>query len=221
MISNFSIYCLRSPARSSGRGGGGRVGDNMTDGFLKELSSQSPLMLSTFSASFYFFISGRWSDEWVGSIVSSASVAQLRRGEAGALLFKFFFPSDSYCCFPEKKPFCFQRGVLQLVTSSALMFFIKKSCNHSQATQKDFILNWLNWAQQKGPRTGWTHHVHRDTSCDPPSLCSYTSCVFFFSQLDILCNEEILGKDHTLKFVVVTRWRFKVTRRRFTTTNDF
>ncbi|PIN97011.1 hypothetical protein AB205_0063910 [Aquarana catesbeiana] len=27
--------------------------------------------------------------------------------------------------------------------------------------------------------------------------------------LDILCNEEILGKDHTLKFVVVTRWRFK------------
>lgn len=36
-------------------------------------------------------------------------------------------------------------------------------------------------------------------------------CVFFpSSQLDILCNEEILGKDHTLKFVVVTRWRFKV-----------
>ena len=34
--------------------------------------------------------------------------------------------------------------------------------------------------------------------------------VLFFRQLDILCNEEILGKDHTLKFVVVTRWRFKV-----------
>lgn len=33
-------------------------------------------------------------------------------------------------------------------------------------------------------------------------------------QLDILCNEEILGKDHTLKFVVVTRWRFKVTSER-------
>ncbi|MGH0177406.1 UNVERIFIED_CONTAM: hypothetical protein FKN15_075118 [Acipenser sinensis] len=31
-----------------------------------------------------------------------------------------------------------------------------------------------------------------------------------FNELDILCNEEILGKDHTLKFVVVTRWRFKV-----------
>ena len=34
--------------------------------------------------------------------------------------------------------------------------------------------------------------------------------VLFSRQLDILCNEEILGKDHTLKFVVVTRWRFKV-----------
>lgn len=34
-------------------------------------------------------------------------------------------------------------------------------------------------------------------------------CLFCL-QLDILCNEEILGKDHTLKFVVVTRWRFKV-----------
>ncbi|XP_019410394.1 PREDICTED: polycomb group RING finger protein 3 isoform X2 [Crocodylus porosus] len=32
-----------------------------------------------------------------------------------------------------------------------------------------------------------------------------------FNELDILCNEEILGKDHTLKFVVVTRWRFKKT----------
>ncbi|XP_006815559.1 polycomb group RING finger protein 3-like [Saccoglossus kowalevskii] len=26
-------------------------------------------------------------------------------------------------------------------------------------------------------------------------------------EVDILCNEEILGKDHTLKFVTVTRWR--------------
>ncbi|KAK2488797.1 hypothetical protein MC885_008673 [Smutsia gigantea] len=33
-----------------------------------------------------------------------------------------------------------------------------------------------------------------------------------FNELDILCNEEILGKDHTLKFVVVTRWRFKLMR---------
>ncbi|CAG2055994.1 unnamed protein product [Timema podura] len=26
-------------------------------------------------------------------------------------------------------------------------------------------------------------------------------------QIDILCNDELLGKDHTLKFVFVTRWR--------------
>lgn len=27
--------------------------------------------------------------------------------------------------------------------------------------------------------------------------------------VDILCNDEILGKDHTLKFIYITRWRFK------------
>lgn len=29
-----------------------------------------------------------------------------------------------------------------------------------------------------------------------------------YRDIDILCNEELLGKDHTLKFVYVTRWRF-------------
>lgn len=28
-------------------------------------------------------------------------------------------------------------------------------------------------------------------------------------ELDLLCNKEILGRDHTLKFVLVTRWRSK------------
>lgn len=28
-------------------------------------------------------------------------------------------------------------------------------------------------------------------------------------QIDVLCNDELLGKDHTLKFVYVTRWRFR------------
>ncbi|ESO95037.1 hypothetical protein LOTGIDRAFT_160800 [Lottia gigantea] len=32
-----------------------------------------------------------------------------------------------------------------------------------------------------------------------------------YKDVDILCNEEILGKDHTLKFVQVTRWRSKDT----------
>ncbi|XP_043209885.1 polycomb group RING finger protein 3-like isoform X1 [Amphibalanus amphitrite] len=30
-----------------------------------------------------------------------------------------------------------------------------------------------------------------------------------YKEIDIFCNDEMLGKDHTLKFVFVTRWRFK------------
>ncbi|RZF47468.1 hypothetical protein LSTR_LSTR007395 [Laodelphax striatellus] len=30
-----------------------------------------------------------------------------------------------------------------------------------------------------------------------------------YRDIDILCSDELLGKDHTLKFVYVTRWRFK------------
>ncbi|KAF4528638.1 hypothetical protein B566_EDAN012786 [Ephemera danica] len=30
-----------------------------------------------------------------------------------------------------------------------------------------------------------------------------------YKDIDVLCNDELLGKDHTLKFVFVTRWRFK------------
>ena len=30
-----------------------------------------------------------------------------------------------------------------------------------------------------------------------------------YRDVDILCNDELLGKDHTLKFVMLTRWRFK------------
>lgn len=33
---------------------------------------------------------------------------------------------------------------------------------------------------------------------------------FFWTQVEILCNDELLGKSHTLKFVAVTRWRVKV-----------
>ncbi len=29
-------------------------------------------------------------------------------------------------------------------------------------------------------------------------------------KIDIVCNDEILGKDHTLKFVLVTKWKDKV-----------
>jgi len=30
-----------------------------------------------------------------------------------------------------------------------------------------------------------------------------------YNDIDILCNDELLGKDHTLKFIYVTRWRFR------------
>ena len=32
----------------------------------------------------------------------------------------------------------------------------------------------------------------------------------FSFQVDILCNDELLGKDHMLKFIVATRWRIDV-----------
>jgi len=28
-----------------------------------------------------------------------------------------------------------------------------------------------------------------------------------FAELDILCNHELMGKDHMLKFIQMTRWR--------------
>lgn len=31
----------------------------------------------------------------------------------------------------------------------------------------------------------------------------------YFLQLDVLCNGEIMGKDHTLEFIYRTRWRLQ------------
>lgn len=42
-----------------------------------------------------------------------------------------------------------------------------------------------------------THTVFLSLSC-------VTLCVF---QLDVLCNGEIMGRDHTLEFIYMTRWR--------------
>jgi len=30
-----------------------------------------------------------------------------------------------------------------------------------------------------------------------------------YKELDIVCKDEILGKDHTLKFILVTKWKDK------------
>lgn len=36
------------------------------------------------------------------------------------------------------------------------------------------------------------------------------SNIDLYKELDIVCNDEILGKDHTLKFIFVTKWKDKV-----------
>ena len=51
-----------------------------------------------------------------------------------------------------------------------------------------------------------------------PELLSYY-CVYL--QVDILCNDELLGKDHTLKFIFVTRWRSKVNKELAAIDNKF
>lgn len=34
-----------------------------------------------------------------------------------------------------------------------------------------------------------------------------TSSLLISPQLDVLCNGEIMGRDHTLEFIYMTRWR--------------
>jgi polycomb group RING finger protein 3 len=41
------------------------------------------------------------------------------------------------------------------------------------------------------------------------------SNIDLYKELDILCNDEILGKDHTLKFINVTKWKNKELPMRF------
>lgn len=61
-------------------GGWRGVGDNLTDGFLDWIISRLLVVdFSVFSVSF-FFLTGCHRDEWVGSIISSASITQLWRG---------------------------------------------------------------------------------------------------------------------------------------------
>ncbi|RNA39752.1 polycomb group RING finger 3, partial [Brachionus plicatilis] len=41
------------------------------------------------------------------------------------------------------------------------------------------------------------------------------SNIDLYKELDIVCNDEILGKDHTLKFILVTKWKDKVIEKIF------
>lgn len=38
---------------------------------------------------------------------------------------------------------------------------------------------------------------------------SFTCAFKLYLQLDVLCNGEIMGKDHTLEFIYRTRWRLQ------------
>ena len=33
--------------------------------------------------------------------------------------------------------------------------------------------------------------------------------LIIFLKLDVLCNGEIMGKDHTMEFIYMTRWRLR------------
>ena len=118
-------------------------------------------------------------------------------------------------CSPEK-PHCCTGARGHSPSESALTGFL---------FLRDVITQAEKWESR-----GWEVEVWSDADWNPDVMSCHTShfsaewklqtlmfrnvsviCSFLFLQLDILCNEEILGKDHTLKFVVVTRWRFKVT----------
>lgn len=38
---------------------------------------------------------------------------------------------------------------------------------------------------------------------------TYVNGSVFFLKLDVLCNGEIMGKDHTMEFIYMTRWRLR------------
>lgn len=51
---------------------------------------------------------------------------------------------------------------------------------------------------------------YKEVSGGAPCVCVSAKILYFvIPKVDILCNDELLGKDHTLKFVYVTRWRFR------------
>lgn len=97
-------------------------------------------------------------------------------------------PSGPRCSWPSGE---LGRGL----PSTAHLCHLETTC-HPRAT--DIV--WSDWHS-------W---CSLEARCAERHALGALTEAFFSLQLDILCNEEILGKDHTLKFVVVTRWRFKV-----------
>uniref|UniRef100_F7EV63 Polycomb group ring finger 3 n=1 Tax=Rattus norvegicus TaxID=10116 RepID=F7EV63_RAT len=82
---------------------------------------------------------------------------------------------------------------------------------HSLLRRKSqiFICLECNSSKLRGLKRKWIRCSAQATVLHLKKFIAKKLNLSSFNELDILCNEEILGKDHTLKFVVVTRWRFK------------
>ncbi|KAL1788715.1 Polycomb group RING finger 3 [Sigmodon hispidus] len=78
-----------------------------------------------------------------------------------------------------------------------------------QASRKVSICLECNSSKLRGLKRKWIRCSAQATVLHLKKFIAKKLNLSSFNELDILCNEEILGKDHTLKFVVVTRWRFK------------
>lgn len=48
--------------------------------------------------------------------------------------------------------------------------------------------------------------VHLDIKIQHPFVLLF---VLLYFKLDVLCNGEIMGKDHTMEFIYMTRWRLR------------
>lgn len=98
-------------------------------------------------------------------------------------------------CYPLKsKEEEYQMKTVDAITEDRVCIQLETKTNELEPLTRKFICC--------SSRTTITHVkklVAKKLFCD---LEKYWS-------VDILCNDEVLGKDHTLKFIYVTMWRFK------------
>ncbi|XP_048469624.1 polycomb group RING finger protein 3 [Rhincodon typus] len=83
------------------------------------------------------------------------------------------------------------------------------TCTYQNQNFKVSICLECNSSKLRGLKRKWIRCSAQATVLHLKKFIAKKLNLASFNELDILCNEEILGKDHTLKFVVVTRWRFK------------
>ncbi|KAJ3588471.1 hypothetical protein NHX12_012063, partial [Muraenolepis orangiensis] len=89
------------------------------------------------------------------------------------------------------------------------LFNMKTPLDQRNGALKVSICLECNSSKLRGLKRKWIRCSAQATVLHLKKFIAKKLNLTSFNELDILCNEEILGKDHTLKFVVVTRWRFK------------